>query len=76
MAYGPRMANAMSSAHDRPMLALGLRLVATVLFSVMLLLVKLTGERNIALPETLSSGKPCRRYRSSDGWRRAGRSGG
>lgn len=53
MAYGPRMANAMSSAHDRPMLALGLRLVATVLFSVMLLLVKLTGERNIALPETL-----------------------
>ncbi len=53
MAYGPSMAKAMSSAHDRPMLALGLRLVATVLFSVMLLLVKLTGERNIALPETL-----------------------
>ena len=40
-------------AHDRPMLALGLRFLATVLFSVMLLLVKLTGERNIALPETL-----------------------
>lgn len=53
MAYGPLMAKTMSSAHDRPMLALGLRLVATVLFSVMLLLVKLTGERNIALPETL-----------------------
>lgn len=35
------------------MLALGLRFLATVLFSVMLLLVKLTGERNIALPETL-----------------------
>lgn len=35
------------------MLALALRLVATVLFSVMLLLVKLTGERGIALPETL-----------------------
>lgn len=47
------MAHAMSPAHDRPMLALGLRLVATVLFSVMLLLVKLTGERDIALPETL-----------------------
>ncbi|MCY1671795.1 DMT family transporter [Novosphingobium sp. SL115] len=41
------------SSLDRPMLALGLRLAATVLFSVMLLLVKLTGERNIALPETL-----------------------
>ena len=39
--------------HDRPMLALGLRLLATVLFSIMLLLVKLTGERDIALPETL-----------------------
>ncbi|MBA4354356.1 MAG: transporter [Novosphingobium sp.] len=35
------------------MYALALRLVATVLFSVMLLLVKLTGERGIALPETL-----------------------
>jgi drug/metabolite transporter (DMT)-like permease len=41
------------SQHDRPMLALGLRLVATVLFSVMLLLVKLTGERGIPLPQTL-----------------------
>lgn len=40
-------------SHDRPMYALALRLVATVLFSVMLLLVKLTGERGIALPETL-----------------------
>lgn len=47
------MSEPMSTARDRPMLALGLRLVATVLFSVMLLLVKLTGERNIALPETL-----------------------
>lgn len=47
------MSKPMSTARDRPMLALGLRLVATVLFSVMLLLVKLTGERNIALPETL-----------------------
>ncbi len=46
------MAPAMPS-HDRPMLALALRLAATVLFSVMLLLVKLTGERGIALPETL-----------------------
>lgn len=41
------------NTHDRPMLALALRLVATVLFSVMLLLVKLTGEQDIALPETL-----------------------
>lgn len=48
MSYGLAM-----SSHDRPMLALALRLVATVLFSVMLLLVKLTGERGIALPETL-----------------------
>lgn len=40
-------------SHDRPMLALAMRLAATVLFSVMLLLVKLTGERDIALPETL-----------------------
>jgi len=35
------------------MFALALRLLATVLFSVMLLLVKLTGEHGIALPETL-----------------------
>jgi len=41
------------NTHDRPMLALALRLLATVLFSVMLLLVKLTGEQDIALPETL-----------------------
>jgi drug/metabolite transporter (DMT)-like permease len=40
-------------SHDRPMFALALRLVATLLFSVMLLLVKLTGERGISLPETL-----------------------
>jgi len=40
-------------SHDRPMYALALRLVATVLFSVMLLLVKLTGERDVPLPETL-----------------------
>ncbi len=39
--------------HDRPMYALALRFVATILFSIMLLLVKLTGERGIALPETL-----------------------
>lgn len=47
------MSAAKPTSLDRPMLALGLRLMATVLFSVMLLLVKLTGERNIALPETL-----------------------
>lgn len=46
------MASLMPS-HDRPMFALALRLFATVTFSVMLLLVKLTGERGIALPETL-----------------------
>lgn len=40
-------------SHDRPMFALALRLVATIIFSVMLLLVKLTGERGISLPETL-----------------------
>ncbi len=39
--------------HDRPMYALFLRFVATILFSIMLLLVKLTGERDIALSETL-----------------------
>lgn len=38
---------------DRPMLALALRFVATILFSVMLLLVKITGDRGISLPETL-----------------------
>ncbi|WP_246415568.1 DMT family transporter [Novosphingobium taihuense] len=41
------------ASRDRPMFALGLRFLATVLFSVMLLLVKLTGERGISLPETL-----------------------
>ncbi|MFC4192422.1 DMT family transporter [Novosphingobium lubricantis] len=35
------------------MLALALRLVATVLFSIMLMLVKLSGEHGIALPEAL-----------------------
>lgn len=40
-------------SHDRPMYALALRLLATMLFSVMLLLVKLTGERDVPLPETL-----------------------
>lgn len=39
--------------HDRPIYALALRLAATILFSAMLALVKLTGERGIALPETL-----------------------
>lgn len=39
--------------HDRPMYALALRLAATILFSIMLLLVKLTGERDVPLPETL-----------------------
>lgn len=47
------MARTMSLAPDRPMLALGLRFVATILFSVMLLLVKLTGDEGITLPETL-----------------------
>lgn len=40
-------------SHDRPIFALFLRFLATILFSVMLLLVKLTGERGIALSETL-----------------------
>ncbi|MFM9936259.1 MAG: DMT family transporter [Novosphingobium sp.] len=38
---------------QRPMYALALRLVAMAVISVMLLLVKLTGERGIWLPETL-----------------------
>jgi drug/metabolite transporter (DMT)-like permease len=38
---------------QRPMYALGLRLVAMAAISVMLLLVKLTGEHGIWLPETL-----------------------
>lgn len=39
--------------HHRPMLALGLRLLAATMLSAMLLLVKLTGERGIWLPETM-----------------------
>lgn len=38
---------------QRPIYALGLRLVAMLALSVMLLLVKLTGEHGITLPETL-----------------------
>lgn len=40
-------------SRERPILALGLRLLAMALLSVMLLLVKLTGERGIWLPETM-----------------------
>jgi drug/metabolite transporter (DMT)-like permease len=48
----------MTSAHvhpfrQRPMLALGLRLGSAFLFSLLLLLVKLTGARGLWLPETL-----------------------
>ena len=39
--------------HHRPILALGLRLLAMALLSVMLLLVKISGQRGIWLPETL-----------------------
>ena len=38
---------------QRPMLALALRLAAMLMLSVMLLLVKMTGERGITLPETM-----------------------
>jgi len=38
---------------DKPFLALGLRLAAMVMLSLMLLLVKLTGERGMPLPETM-----------------------
>lgn len=38
---------------QRPMLALGLRLLAAMMLSAMLVLVKLTGERGIWLPETM-----------------------
>ena len=38
---------------QRPMLALGLRLCSAFLFSILLLLVKLTGQRGLWLPETL-----------------------
>ncbi|WP_408591533.1 DMT family transporter [Novosphingobium sp.] len=40
-------------ATQQPMLALGLRLCSAMLLSFMLLLVKLTGERGIALSETM-----------------------
>lgn len=40
-------------ARDRPFLALGLRLMAMVMLSIMLLLVKLAGARGMPLPETL-----------------------
>ena len=39
--------------HSRPMLALGLRLASAVVFSVMLMLVKLSGQRGAWFPETL-----------------------
>lgn len=39
--------------HERPFLALGLRLAAMAILSLMLLLVKLTGERGMPLPETM-----------------------
>lgn len=38
---------------DRPVFALGLRLVAMAVISTMLVLVKMTGERGIALPEAM-----------------------
>ncbi|WP_240959818.1 DMT family transporter [Novosphingobium olei] len=38
---------------QRPMLALALRLAAMLMLSVMLLLVKMTGERGVSLPETM-----------------------
>jgi drug/metabolite transporter (DMT)-like permease len=40
-------------SHERPFLALGLRLAAMVMLSLMLVLVKLTGERGMPLPETM-----------------------
>jgi drug/metabolite transporter (DMT)-like permease len=40
-------------SHERPFLALGLRLAAMAMLSLMLLLVKLTGERGMPLPETM-----------------------
>lgn len=40
-------------SHQRPIFALGLRLLAMVMLSVMLLFVKLTGERGMKLPETM-----------------------
>ncbi len=47
------MGKAMQPVVQRPMYALALRLAAMAVISVMLLLVKLTGERAIALSETL-----------------------
>jgi drug/metabolite transporter (DMT)-like permease len=44
---------AASPVIQRPMLALGLRLGSAFLFSILLLLVKLTGQRGLWLPETL-----------------------
>lgn len=41
------------TSHNRPFLALGLRLLAMVMLSVMLALVKLAGLRGIPLPETM-----------------------
>jgi drug/metabolite transporter (DMT)-like permease len=40
-------------ARDRPFLALGLRLAAMAMLSIMLLLVKLAGKRGMPLPETM-----------------------
>lgn len=47
------MGKAMQPVVQRPMYALALRLAAMTVISVMLLLVKLTGEHGIGLPETL-----------------------
>ncbi|HEY6870874.1 MAG TPA: DMT family transporter, partial [Novosphingobium sp.] len=41
------------SSHNRPFLALGLRLLAMVMLSAMLALVKLAGQRGVPLPETM-----------------------
>ena len=49
----PRNIRAVAPVRQRPMLALGLRLGSAFLFSIMLLLVKLTGEHAMWLPETL-----------------------
>jgi len=40
-------------AHQRPMLALGLRLGSAAMFSILLVLVKLAGERRVWLPEIM-----------------------
>ncbi len=49
----PRTFHAAAPVQQRPMLALGLRLGSAFLFSILLLLVKLSGERGLWLPETL-----------------------